>query len=59
MLLWTKAGGHVGWPLGILPSGDQWKWMSDAVMGFARAVDEAENVRVGKAASEDVSSLWG
>jgi predicted alpha/beta-fold hydrolase len=56
MLLLTKAGGHVGWPLGILPFVDQWKWMSDAAMGFARAVDEAKRLRIDKAASEDSES---
>jgi hypothetical protein len=52
MLLLTKAAGHGGsWPLGILPFVDQWKWMSDAVMAFVRAVDVC--LQVDHAASED------
>lgn len=48
ILLLTKAGGHVGWPLGTFFFQDKWKWMSDAVMGFAIAVQEAkrENVSI-------------
>lgn len=41
MLLLTKAGGHVGWPLGFVPFVDKWKWMSDVVMSFAQALDDA------------------
>eukprot|EP00537_Pseudo-nitzschia_pungens_P008289 CAMPEP_0172364926 /NCGR_PEP_ID=MMETSP1060-20121228/7948_1 /TAXON_ID=37318 /ORGANISM="Pseudo-nitzschia pungens, Strain cf. cingulata" /LENGTH=678 /DNA_ID=CAMNT_0013088057 /DNA_START=36 /DNA_END=2072 /DNA_ORIENTATION=+ len=39
MLLLTKAGGHVGWPLGMWPTRHKWKWMSDIVMSFARSVE--------------------
>lgn len=42
MMLLTKAGGHVGWPLGWLPHLEKWKWMSDAVKGFADAVVKAK-----------------
>jgi predicted alpha/beta-fold hydrolase len=56
MLLLTKAGGHVGWPLGSAPFLDKWKWMSDAVMSFAQAVDEANRLRVDFPASGDSSS---
>jgi hypothetical protein len=38
MILITKAGGHVGWPLGMIPTIDKWKWMSDVVMSFGQAV---------------------
>lgn len=38
MILLTKAGGHVGWPLGWLPFVDKWKWMNDAAMTFVEAV---------------------
>eukprot|EP00984_Skeletonema_dohrnii_P019263 scaffold9179_cov124-Skeletonema_dohrnii-CCMP3373.AAC.1 len=41
MLLLTKAGGHVGWPLGLNPAANSWKWMSDSVRDFALAVDES------------------
>lgn len=41
MLLLTKAGGHVGWALGLWPKNNKWKWMSDVVMSFASAIDEA------------------
>lgn len=39
MLLLTKAGGHVGWPLGTIPSIENWRWMSDVAAGFAQAVE--------------------
>jgi len=42
MLLLTKAGGHVGWPLGLWPTENKWRWMSDVVMSFARSVDESK-----------------
>ena len=42
MLVLTKAGGHVGWPLGNRPSNDKWKWMNDAARDFANAVDMAK-----------------
>jgi len=42
MLLLTKAGGHVGWALGLWPTKNKWKWMSDVVMSFALSVDEAK-----------------
>lgn len=45
MVLLTKAGGHVGWPLGVLFFQNKWKWMSDAVMGFATAVQDAKRVQ--------------
>ena len=45
IMLLTKAGGHVGWPTGNLIFVDKWKWMSDAVMGFAEAVDKANRAK--------------
>ena len=39
LIVLTKAGGHVGWPLGILPFVDQWKWMNNLAMSFVTAVD--------------------
>ena len=41
MLLLTKGGGHVGWSLGLWPTKNKWRFMSDVVMSFAKAVDEA------------------
>jgi predicted alpha/beta-fold hydrolase len=41
VLLFTKRGGHVGWPLGINPSLEAWSWMSDVASSFAEAVDIA------------------
>ena len=31
----------VGWPLGLNPAANSWKWMSDSVRDFAEAVDES------------------
>lgn len=42
MLLLTKAGGHVGWPLGVVPIFYKWKWMSDVAMTFGQAVASAK-----------------
>lgn len=41
LLLLTKAGGHIGWPLGWAPFIDKWKWMNDAAMTFVQAVNSA------------------
>lgn len=43
MLLMTKSGGHVGWPVGHLFYQNQWKWMSDVVGSFGNAVQLANN----------------
>jgi len=42
MILLTKAGGHVGWPLGWLPFVDNWKWMNDVGMHFVEAVNSVK-----------------
>lgn len=42
MMLLTKAGGHVGWPLGINPKKDAWKWMNDCANDFAISLDYAK-----------------
>eukprot|EP00545_Synedropsis_sp_CCMP1620_P002064 CAMPEP_0119009206 /NCGR_PEP_ID=MMETSP1176-20130426/4214_1 /TAXON_ID=265551 /ORGANISM="Synedropsis recta cf, Strain CCMP1620" /LENGTH=104 /DNA_ID=CAMNT_0006961675 /DNA_START=111 /DNA_END=425 /DNA_ORIENTATION=+ len=39
MLLLTKGGGHVGWPLGVNPSIEKWGWMNGAVQGFVAAFE--------------------
>ena len=45
MLLLTKAGGHVGWPLGWFSPRRQWEFMSEAVADFADAVRKAKEER--------------
>ena len=42
MMLLTKSGGHVGWPLGTNPKRDGWKFMNDAALNFALSVDAAK-----------------
>jgi len=41
VILFTRTGGHVGWPLGWNPSLEAWKWMSDVASSWAEAVDIA------------------
>lgn len=41
LLLLTKGGGHVGWPLGWFFFLNTWKWMNDAAMSFTNAVDHS------------------
>lgn len=41
MMLLTKEGGHVGWPLGKNPRNEGWRFMNDAVAGFVTSVDKA------------------
>ena len=52
MLLLTRAGGHVGWALGLWPTTHKWKWMSDVVISFAQSVD-----RVKKSSSQRAASI--
>ena len=40
LLLVTKHGGHIGWPLGWRPSEHRWGFMGDVAMEFATAVAE-------------------
>ena len=42
MLLLTKRGGHVGWPLGVLSHRRQWEFMSSAASDFASSVIKAK-----------------
>lgn len=42
MLLLTKAGGHVGWPLGNNPKTEGWKWMNNIGRDFTLAVASAK-----------------
>jgi len=39
VLLFTRRGGHVGWPLGWNPSTYGWSWMSDTASSFVESVD--------------------
>jgi len=41
ILLLTKSGGHVGWPLGLNPAARGWEWMNNSVRDFILAVDAA------------------
>ena len=36
ILLFTEIGGHVGWHLGMNPSIDAWRWMSEVDSSFFR-----------------------
>jgi hypothetical protein len=40
LVLLTKAGGHVGWPLGWLPFIRKWEWMNDVASTFAETVQK-------------------
>ena len=42
MMLLTKAGGHVGWPLGFNPAVEKWAWMSGVVHNFVDAFESAK-----------------
>ena len=41
VIMLTKTGGHVGWPLGWFPSNNNWKFMSNVASGFINAVIQA------------------
>lgn len=42
LLLLTHKGGHVGWPLGMLPYLQNWSWMNDAAATFAQSVQRTK-----------------
>jgi predicted alpha/beta-fold hydrolase len=42
LLLLTKRGGHVGWPLGMFPWQHKWKWMNNVASTFVQAVQQAK-----------------
>jgi predicted alpha/beta-fold hydrolase len=42
IMLLTKAGGHVGWPLGMNPGLEKWRWMNGAVQTFADAFEKVK-----------------
>ena len=41
VILLTKKGGHVGWPLGWWPSNHNWQFMSNVASGFVNSVIRA------------------
>jgi len=41
ILLLTKSGGHVGWPLGKNPASRGWEWMNNCARDFVNSVDAA------------------
>ena len=43
-LLLTKRGGHVGWPVGWLPTVERWRWMSDVSSNFVEAVARSKQL---------------
>ena len=45
MMLLKESGGHVGWPLGMNPASNGWKFMNDAISGFTNSVDLARSER--------------
>lgn len=45
MLLLTKTGGHVGWPLGWLSFLHNWEFMSEAAASFVDAVIQAKKAQ--------------
>ncbi len=42
MILLTKSGGHVGWPLSMNPRHFGWKFMNDVALNFIASVDTAK-----------------
>ena len=47
LILLTKAGGHVGWPLGWFPFIHKWKWMNNVAITFVEAVQAVSRQRGG------------
>mmetsp|Transcript_47516 Transcript_47516/g.57549 ORF Transcript_47516/g.57549 Transcript_47516/m.57549 type:complete len:593 (+) Transcript_47516:69-1847(+) len=43
MMLLTKTGGHVGWPVGWNPRGIGWGWMNDVARDFVEGVVKLGN----------------
>ena len=40
LVLLTRKGGHVGWPLGLNPTVDGWRWMSEVASSFVEAIGQ-------------------
>lgn len=53
VLLLTKGGGHVGWPLGWFPHLHRWRWMNDAASSFVNATIQTKFTNVGRSRSQD------
>ena len=41
MMLLTASGGHVGWPMGMNPRSEGWRFMNGAVGDFVDSVEKA------------------
>eukprot|EP00804_Cyclotella_cryptica_P025555 CCRYP_002815-RC/>CCRYP_002815-RC protein AED:0.24 eAED:0.24 QI:0/0.6/0.66/0.83/0.8/0.66/6/115/854 len=41
LILFTRTGGHVGWPLGMNPRIHGWSWMGDVAASFVDAIRQA------------------
>jgi predicted alpha/beta-fold hydrolase len=53
LLLLTKRGGHVGWPLGWNPAQYEWQWMSNVPASFVWAYHESRRESVGDSTSRE------
>ena len=51
MILLTKRGGHVGWPVGWLPQLHTWHWMNHVPASFAASVQQYKQRKVQKQTS--------
>jgi predicted alpha/beta-fold hydrolase len=38
-MLFTRSGGHVGWPTGMNPTKHAWKWMSEIAISFVESAE--------------------
>lgn len=45
VLILTETGGHVGWPVGLLPFQKNWEFMNEAAATFVEAVAQAKAER--------------
>jgi predicted alpha/beta-fold hydrolase len=43
VILFTRKGGHVGWPQGINPRLHGWSWMNNVASSFVRAIGQAQS----------------
>jgi predicted alpha/beta-fold hydrolase len=41
LILFTRTGGHVGWPLGMNPRIHGWSWMGSVAASFVDAIRQA------------------
>lgn len=47
MLLLTRRGGHVGWPLGLNPAEEGWRWMNNIALSFVESATIVSNRSTG------------